>query len=368
MSLLLSELLCEPTRARGLAEFDWDVVIPQARKTSLLAVLLDEIRQADSENFIPADVRRHMEAAWVVYIKQQQNLRYEVKRLKEALAEAGEPVLLLKGAAYSAAGLRVARGRLLSDVDILVPADSLDAVEMALGAHGWSAGELHPYNNRYYREWMHELPPMEHVRRQSTVDVHHTILPPTAKSRIDVQALWRDAIEVAPGVYVLSAVDRVIHSATHLFHEGEFHHGLRDLRDLDQLLGESVEASGDSFYSELSQRAKIMGLELPLYYALRYTRMILGTAVPDETLVGLAGRRLGPLRLCLADFMFRRAFRPQHSSSALPLTGLALFMLYVRSHYLRMPLRYLVPHLARKAWMENISTPTMDKKREADHR
>ncbi|MFV0275693.1 MAG: hypothetical protein ACK5HY_00675 [Parahaliea sp.] len=52
------------------------------------------------------------------------------------------------------------------------------------------------------------------------------------------------------------------------------------------------------------------------------------------------------------DFLFLRAFTPCHSSSRLPLTGLAHFALYVRSHYLRMPLRLLLPHLLRKAWRD----------------
>jgi hypothetical protein len=51
------------------------------------------------------------------------------------------------------------------------------------------------------------------------------------------------------------------------------------------------------------------------------------------------------------DFLFIRAFRPQQPECRLPLTGLALYLLYLRSHYLRMPLYLLLPHLARKAWM-----------------
>ncbi len=51
------------------------------------------------------------------------------------------------------------------------------------------------------------------------------------------------------------------------------------------------------------------------------------------------------------DFLFRRAFRPDQPECRLPFTGLALYLLYIRSHYLRMPLYLLLPHLARKAWM-----------------
>ncbi len=37
-----------------------------------------------------------------------------------------------------------------------------------------------PYDDLYYRRWMHELPPLVHSERGQLVDVHHTILPLTA--------------------------------------------------------------------------------------------------------------------------------------------------------------------------------------------
>ena len=45
------------------------------------------------------------------------------------------------------------------------------------------------------------------------------------------------------------------------------------------------------------------------------------------------------------------ALRPVHPSCHVPGEGLARWLLFVRSHWLRMPLHLLVPHLVRKAWM-----------------
>jgi hypothetical protein len=56
------------------------------------------------------------------------------------------------------------------------------------------------------------------------------------------------------------------------------------------------------------------------------------------------------------DFLFSRAFRPDHPQCKLPYTDLALGILYVRSHLLRMPLYLLLPHLVRKAWMRLFET------------
>ena len=83
------------------------------------------------------------------------------------------------------------------------------------------------YDQRYYRQWMHELPPLQHLDRGTSLDVHHTILPPTADSRIDARKLWEHIVDVPgfEGVHVLCRADMVLHSATHLFHEGEWENG-----------------------------------------------------------------------------------------------------------------------------------------------
>ncbi|WP_164045505.1 nucleotidyltransferase family protein, partial [Serratia marcescens] len=67
----------------------------------------------------------------------------------------------------------------IGDLDILVPRDRLDEVEAALLAAGWEWVKPDPYDDAYYRRWMHELPPLIHRERDRMIDVHHTILPLT---------------------------------------------------------------------------------------------------------------------------------------------------------------------------------------------
>ena len=69
--------------------------------------------------------------------QQQRAVRWELVQLTPALAEIEGPVLLLKGAAYAAAGLPPAAGRLFSDIDILVPKAQIGAAEAALMLDGW---------------------------------------------------------------------------------------------------------------------------------------------------------------------------------------------------------------------------------------
>ena len=64
---------------------------------------------------------------------------WEAEMARRALAPLGVPVILLKGTAFHAADLDAATGRSVGDLDILVPRDSLDAVEAALARGGLGA-------------------------------------------------------------------------------------------------------------------------------------------------------------------------------------------------------------------------------------
>ncbi len=242
---LLASVLVRPERIRGISLGDWDLLIRQGRSAYLLArlhVLLDERGLLEQ---VPERPRWHLEGARIVADQQHAAVVREVAAIRKALVGTGSPIVYLKGAAYVLAGLPAARGRTLSDIDILVSKATLPDVEADLMFAGWATGNIDAYDERYYRTWMHEIPPMRHLKRGTTIDVHHAILPETARIRADTQRMRSAAVGI-PGygdVYVFSPADMVLHSATHLFHEGELDKGLRDLVDIDLLLRDFSEQS-----------------------------------------------------------------------------------------------------------------------------
>ena len=108
----------------------------------------------------------------------------------------------MKGSAYVMASLPPARGRYVGDVDLMVPRERIDEVEQRLLERGWQASELDDYDQRYYRESTHEIPPLQHPERDTPLDIHHTIVPLTSRARPDAQALLDAGVpfEVVPGV------------------------------------------------------------------------------------------------------------------------------------------------------------------------
>ncbi len=87
------------------------------------------------------------------------------------------------------------------------------------------------------------------------LDIHHTILPLTARLKPDPAKLWADAVGVEgqSSFKVLAPMDMVLHSATHLFHDGELQQGLRDLVDLDALMRHF--GANPDFWPQLVSRA-----------------------------------------------------------------------------------------------------------------
>lgn len=354
---LLIRVLLAPPLAFDLDLQEWDLLIRQARHANLLARLAATLAQAGILPEVHEKPKSHLESALTIARRQTQAVHWEVDRIALALKTIATPIVLLKGAAYIVRDLPAAQGRLFSDVDILVEKSQLEAVELALKIHGWITTHHDAYDQRYYRQWMHELPPLRHLKRESTLDVHHTILPATARYHPDPRKLLDHAENVegySAQIKTLAPLDMVLHSATHLFHEGELHHGLRDLFDLDSLL-RHFETRVPNFWEALVARAAEMDLLRPLYYALRYTRRVLATPIPASTFNDLKLPPPSRLKLVGMDALFLRAFRPPHPSCEDWLSPFARLGIYVRGHWLRMPLYRLLPHLLHQAFADKQS-------------
>ena len=329
---LLVQALREPASVAGLPERHWTALISVARAESLVGSLAYRLEGIA----LPAKVERILEDARSDAGQARQQALWEAEMARRALTPLGVPVILLKGTAYAAAGLSAGVGRSIGDLDILVPRESLDAVEEALLRAGWEWVKEDSYDDLYYRRWMHELPPLIHRERDRMIDVHHTILPLTHRRRPDAAAMVADSVLLENGLRVLSPSDMVVHSVAHLFADGDLAGGLRNLWDIDRMLrGFKREAD---FWTRLRQRAELHQLVPEVRRALRLTSALYGT--PDEP---------GILRRPRAsDRLFERRLLARNGWGQGIRKPLRLAF-YIRSHWLRMPPLMLARHLWTKA-------------------
>jgi hypothetical protein len=346
---MLRRGLIEPSVLASLTLSDWNYLVPEARAAGLLARLDALLEEHALFDRIPAPVVPHLIAARRIADHEHRTISWEVNRIGRALTRIATRVVLLKGAAYLQQGLPVAKGRMSSDVDILVSKDALESVEAALVNHGWRHLKLDEYDQFFYRQWSHELPPLQHRDRGTVVDVHHTILPPTGRLHPDPEKLLRDSVPLHGNSFrALAPPDMVLHSAAHAFQDGDLARGLRDLVDIDALL-RHFSAEDEQFWARLANRAEELRLIRPLYYALRYSHRFLQTVIPADIARRMHRWRSSWPAATLMDNAVKTVITGSPSRKNLSLR-LARKLLYVRAHWLRMPPHLLIPHLARKAF------------------
>lgn len=343
----LVDILAKPACIGSFQDEDWDLVIRQGRAAGMLATVHHLINDIGIIDQVPERPRIQLEAARRIAARHREVTLWEVQELYRLMERIGVPMIVLKGAAYVAANLDAAQGRLFGDVDIMVPRGALDTVERALGRSGWIQENQSAYDDRYYRKWMHEIPARRHMQRGTVLDVHHNILPLTARHKPSALALWKADVRLAgyEDLYVLAPEDMLLHTACHLFCGSEFDRGVRDLFDFYRL-ARQFSASTPDFWTNTTRRAEVLDLVQPLSLAIRYANLFFDAGFPAAGIPGADAATM--------DAIFTRALLPHHSTVRDAWTATALFVLYVRGHYLRMPMKLLLPHLLYKATLARI--------------
>ncbi len=344
------QALHQPDLVRRWSLDEWQHIIRLSRRLRLAGRLAEAISTAGLDETVPDPARRLLLAESRSSRWRLRVLNWTIERIGTVLAPMPQqPFVLLKGAAYVAQGLPIAAGRLPSDLDLMVPKDTLAAVQRQLASDDWASAVLDDHDRRYYEDWSHEVPPMHHPQLAMELDLHHAILPPVARTAVDSALLFERSVPVDAAPWrVLCPVDQVLHSAAHLFFDSELRDRVRDLVDLDGLLRHFGRWPG--FWDDLEQRAQQLGLTEPLALACHYVEHWLGTPLPRSLRVAMARRGPQPARrawlLPLLDAVLEPTDPDQRPSRRQNFAATALLARY---HAQRMPLRLLLPHLWHKA-------------------
>lgn len=316
---LLVEALRDPESVIALTPEQWTELLSVARAEALAGTLAYRVDGQPMPKAVASMLADHRASA----AQAQRAALWEAEMCRRALDPLGIKTILLKGTAYAAAGLKAAQGRQIGDLDILVPKARLADAEKALLGAGWEWVKEDAYDDAYYRQWMHELPPLIHQDRDRMIDVHHTILPLTARITPDADAMIADAIEVEDGYFILSPEDRICHSAAHMLADGDMQGGLRNLWDIWWL---QKECSPET----LESRTQLHGLSNDVARATRLADAFYGSG----DIVALGGGDALIAKRLLARNGWGQETRK-----------IRRLGFYIRSHWLRMPPLMLARHL-----------------------
>ncbi|MEQ1540540.1 MAG: nucleotidyltransferase family protein, partial [Sphingorhabdus sp.] len=189
-AMLLVNALRDPASTRSLDADGWTALMTMARAEQLIGTLAHRL----SAEPVPDAIAHILSDARINAEHQRRTALWEAECARCALAGYAGKVVLLKGTAYAAAELKAGQGRHIGDLDIMVARDDLPQVEaMLLDNGGWEWVKEDAYDDAYYRDHMHELPPMIHKERDRMIDVHHTILPLTAGPTPDAVGMLADS-------------------------------------------------------------------------------------------------------------------------------------------------------------------------------
>lgn len=272
--------------------------------------------------------------------------RWELDRIAWAMREDSDtPLVLMKGCTYLFLELPNAPGRVFADVDLLTSEDRIESVEATLKKTGWLSQPLTPYDQNYYRKWTHELPPITHPDREVEIDLHHNILPRTSRLKpAGAKLLERSRPLPASRFSVLCNEDIVLHAMTHLMFDSDLADRFNDLADVADLL-EHFTSQDQTFWDSLVSRTNELGLGRPAFYSLRYCRLFLETAIPKRVEGNLTAWGPPSFVTWLMDALVVRVLFPPHPDQESRLNNFCRMLLYMRSHWIRMPPFLLAYHL-----------------------
>ena len=330
-----------------LTEKDWESLVLVAREGGVLGRLYYILGQHQLRESLPAFPRKHMLAASLYADRQADQVRFECQLLIDTLGEKHQKQhMFLKGAAYVLSQDPVQKGRTFSDIDMLVPKSKIDEVEQKLMRYGWFQDEKSDYDQRYYRKWIHEIPPLSHAVRGTVLDLHHNIVPPVSGRAPNLDVLWDTLVTDKNGVSYMAPAGLTLHSAVHLFFQEEFSHGFRDLSDLNILF--SHHGSDMKYWQVLLQLADKTGFGREAFFAVKYCQYFFKTDIPEFVVNNLERHKPGRLKMKILDWCFRHVLVPHHSRCVEKGFSLANNLLFIRGHLLKMPAHILLYHTISK--------------------
>ncbi len=224
----------------GLDDFDankWNSFVRVLRENSLVASFYHRLERSNQLYCIPEYCEDMFLSA--INFANAQVIQTEVqgKKLIRLFNAIDIPFVFLKGAAYIIGSKRNSMGRLMTDIDICVEKENIDKAEEALLGAGWSFKNMDEHDDKYYREWSHEIPPLKHDNEGVVLDVHHTLIPPIKGRLLDIHALIHSSESDSDfSSTIPSRAWLVLHSALHLILNEDVKNGLRDLTDIFVLL------------------------------------------------------------------------------------------------------------------------------------
>ncbi|GAA0857943.1 nucleotidyltransferase family protein [Aliiglaciecola litoralis] len=342
------ELLLKPQVGLNYTLKQWQEMLFVLREAKLVASLYNSAMRHNCYQAYPDFIQQHLNSACVYAQRQALQIRFEAVELCKLLEEIDVTAIFLKGAGYTLRDSINSRGRICSDLDLLVNKQDIARAEAHLKLKRWKSQHLTDYDEQYYRQWAHEIPPLIHINRSTVVDMHHNLYPPISGRAVDIACFISSREKTQSGCFVLDPASTVMHSIIHMFANEDSSSWTRDLLDITLLVDEFQDSG---FWQQLIHLAKQTKFEFEFISCLHALAHYSAIEFPIEVANYMKQRNLTGSDRWLVENVIIPAIAPEHDHVVTKRIAFAKMMVYLRGHWIKMPAAILCKHFAVKTFL-----------------
>ncbi|MBM3252228.1 MAG: nucleotidyltransferase family protein [Candidatus Omnitrophica bacterium] len=287
---LILSLLQEKFDKQSLVKFQplqWNQIKQKLSYNPVSLIIYSILKKQDSLDILPQDLRETWQAAYHNNLKKNILVLEQIKSVQGMFKNKGVGCILLKGASLISTVYKDLGVRSFVDIDVLVKKCDLPLVKQSFSELGYvlmmpdSVGFLEEFGAG---ELLFKKPGMPHFDIHWDLSFYERF---RGIIRFDNAKIWQEALTVNfdnTDITVLNPETQILYISAHLALAHSFQ-GLTGFFDLASLI---------KFYrtiinwDKLIKDATRIGIKIPVYYALKFTRDFFDIFLPTDLLKQLA--------------------------------------------------------------------------------
>lgn len=199
---------------------DWDYIVKSSKKHCISQLLYWNLGKLDFGKYIPENILISFKKMYQSNLLRNMYIYQELYKILKAFKEAEIDVIVLKGAFLAWIVYKDIGTRLMCDIDLLIRKDDLQRVDTELSKLKYSHGLL--FTTKLHEKLQTVFSTEKKYISDDkilNIDVHWDIQPVDSHFKIDVNALWRNAVPfniIGVESLVLAPEDFLLHLCLHI--------------------------------------------------------------------------------------------------------------------------------------------------------
>src|SRR3989338_5480565 len=257
---------------------DWDQIINNAFRNSILPFIYFHLRAFSLLSKIPQDARDKMEKFYHFNTARNTWILLSLEKIAEVLNKKNIPFILIQGSSLLADVYPDPSLRYLSDIDILIKKDDISGIEDVIAPLGWKMSD-HPGDKDWCIKNLNHLPVFFRNGEPVALEVHFKLPFPEGKKETEGKWIWENVSHSkirSSEASIPSPENMILHLSMHISkksHINDLTIILRHCCDISAILERYGESGINVDY--LIHTAKRAELSEALYHSLKVSNSVI---------------------------------------------------------------------------------------------